>query len=169
MPKVTMENLKDVSFDVFRMFHEQTALVTAGTIDHFNTMTIGWGMLGNVWGHQPGITIYVSPSRYTHEFLEENEFFTITFFPEEYKNDLLMLGSVSGRDRDKVAESNLTPRQLENGIGFAEAELTFVCRKVYSHQFERDRVPARTEKLYSRIEPHYEYIADIVDVFGETR
>ena len=167
MQKITMENLKDTSFDIFRMFAEQTALVTAGTIDHFNTMTIGWGMLGNVWGHTPGITIYVSPSRYTWEFLEKNELFTITFFPKQYNDDLLMLGSVSGRDRDKVAESLLTPKDFGDTVGFEEASLTLVCRKLYGSQFDRERTPAKMERLYSRVEPHYAYIGEIIDAFGE--
>ena len=167
MQKITMENLKDVSFDVFKMFSEQMALVTAGPISHFNTMTIGWGMLGNVWGHQPGITIYVSPSRYTWEFLEQNETFTITFFAKEYEADLMMLGSVSGRDRDKVAESHLTPKDLGGSVGFEEAQLTLVCRKQYSYQFDKEKTPAKMEKLYSRVEPHYVYTADIIDAFGE--
>lgn len=167
MQKVTMENLKDVSFDVFKMFSEQMALVTAGPISHFNTMTIGWGMLGNVWGHQPGITIYVSPSRYTWEFLEQNETFTVTFFPKEYEGDLMMLGSVSGRDRDKVAESHLTPKDLGGAVGFEEAQLTLVCRKQYGYQFDKEKAPAKMEKLYSRVEPHYAYTAEIIDAFGE--
>ena len=67
MQTVTMETLKETKIDVFEKFSEQMALVTAGTIDHFNTMTIGWGMMGNVWGHTPGVTVYVSPNRYTWE------------------------------------------------------------------------------------------------------
>ena len=168
MQKVTMDNLREVSFKVFEKFASQTALVTAGSQDHFNTMTIGWGMLGNVWGHQPGLTIYVSPSRYTWEFLMDSEYFTVTFFPEKYQEDLDYLGTVSGRDKDKIAESHLTPKVLENGIGFEEAELTFVCRKLYTSQFEKEKTPAKMERLYSKVEPHYAFIGEIVDAFGTT-
>lgn len=168
MQTVTMETLKETKIDVFAKFSEQMALVTAGTIDHFNTMTIGWGMMGNVWGHTPGVTVYVSPNRYTWEFMEQYDYFTITFFDKKYHDDLIMLGSVSGRDRDKVAESNLTPKELPNGVGFEEAQLTLVCHKLYSHQFETGKTPAKVDSLYARIQPHYEYIAEITDAFGET-
>ena len=107
MQTVTMETLKETKIDVFKKFSEQMALVTAGTIDHFNTMTVGWGMMGNVWGHTPGVTVYISPNRYTWEFMEQYDYFTITFFDEKYCDDLMMLGSVSGRDEDKVAKAGL--------------------------------------------------------------
>ena len=45
------------------------ALLTAGTLDKFNTMTIGWLTAGIIWGKDV-ITCYVRPSRYTYEFIK---------------------------------------------------------------------------------------------------
>ena len=132
-------------------------------------MTIAWGSLGTIWGPphrgKPILTVYVSPARYTHEFLEENEYFTVSFFPEEYRGDLSLLGSRSGRDGDKVSRTALTPVALPHGVDFAQAELTFVCRKLYAHQFEKDRVPPEVaDWIYSRVPPHTMFIGEIEDV-----
>ena len=164
---ITKDNFLEQKYDVFLKFNKQLAVVAAGNIENFNAMTIGWGMMGNVWGH-PGsaVTIYVSPDRYTYEYLEANEFFTVSFFPEAFREDLMTLGNNSGRNCDKIAMTSLTPRKLDLGVGFEEAELTFVCRKIYSNQFVKEKVPADVAKVYQRISPHQEYIGYIEDAFG---
>ena len=126
--------------------------------------------MGTIWGPphkgKPIITIFVSPARYTHGYLEKNDYFTVSFFPEEYRRDLSILGSRSGRDGDKVALTQLTPIALEHGVDFEQAELTFVCRKLYSHQFEKERVPQEVrEWIYDRsFPPHTMFISEVVDV-----
>lgn len=155
-------------FDVFQMFNDRWALATAGTIEDYNTMTIGWGGMGTIWGppHQgkPVLTIYVSPARYTHSYLEKNDYFTVSFFPEQYRRDLGILGSRSGREGDKVALTSLEPVAVEHGVDFKQAELTFVCRKLYSHQFEVERVPPEVaDWIYTRVPPHTMFIGEIVD------
>ena len=157
------------SYNVFQMFNDRWALVTAGDIDNYNTMTIGWGSMGTIWGPPHNgkavLTVYVSPARYTHEFLEKNAYFTVSFFPEKYRRDLGLLGSRSGRDGDKVALTALEPIPVEHGVDFKQAELTFVCKKIYSHQFEKDRVPAEVvDWIYTRVPPHTMFIGEIVDV-----
>lgn len=88
--------------DVFRKFDEQWALVTAGTPEHYNTMTISWGGLGTLW-RRPVATVYVKKNRYTFEFMEQSDYFTVSFYPEAQRRALSLLGSTSGRDGDKVA------------------------------------------------------------------
>ncbi len=165
---ITKENFRDASYDVFKKFNDQWGIVTAGGIDDYNCMTLGWGMMGNVWAH-PGsaLTIYVQPSRYTFEYMEKNDYFTVCFLPEEHRADAEILGTLSGRDGDKVAKTKLTPVAMEHGVGFVESELTFVCRKVCSQQFDINCVPEAMRKgMYSRLEPHYFYIGYIEDAFG---
>ena len=157
------------SYEVFRMFNDRWALATAGSPEHYNTMTIGWGTLGTIWGPphkgKPIVTIFVSPARYTHEYLEENDYFTVCFFPEEYRKDLALLGSRSGREGDKVALTGLTPVPVEHGVDFAQSELTFVCRKLYTHQFEKEQVPPEVaDWIYTRVPPHTMFIGEVVDV-----
>ena len=157
------------SYEVFRLFNDRWALVTAGNIEDYNTMTVAWGSMGTIWGPphhgKPILTVYVSPARYTHRFLEQNDHFTVSFFPEEYRGDLGVLGSRSGRDGDKVALTKLTPVPLPQGVDFQQAELTFVCKKLYAHQFEKERVPGDVaDWIYSRVPPHTMFIGEIEDV-----
>ena len=70
--------------DIFTKFDKQWALLTAGNKDSFNTMTVSWGGLGTLWS-RPVATVYVRTSRYTHEFMDREDYFTISFFPEHYK------------------------------------------------------------------------------------
>ena len=162
-------NYIEKSYDVFQMFNDRWALVTAGDISNFNTMTIAWGSMGTIWGPphkgKPILTVYVSPARYTHSFLEQNNFFTVSFFSEEYRRDLSILGSRSGRDGDKVALTALEPVAVEHGVDFKQADLTFVCKKLYSHQFEKEQVPADVaDWIYTRVPLHTMFIGEIVDV-----
>ena len=159
----------DKSYEVFRLFNDHWALATAGSIEHYNTMTIGWGSMGTLWGPphkgKPVLTIYVSPARYTHSFLEENEYFTVSFFPEEYRRDLALLGSRSGRDGDKVALTALTPLAIRHGVDFAQAELTFVCKKLYQQQFDIEKVPKDVaDWIYTRGPPHSMFIGEVEEV-----
>lgn len=162
-----MNVLKDLNVDIFKLFDEQWALVSAGTPDDYNTMTISWGSLGTLWAPanngKPIATIYVKPIRHTFKYLEANEYFTLSFFPTEYKKDLAILGSKSGRDGDKVALTQLTPKAVEHGVTFSEASLTLVCRKIYSDDFKREKIPADVaEMFYKTEEPHRFYIGEVI-------
>ena len=121
--------------NIFEQYDKKWALLTAGDKDKFNTMTISWGGLGTLW-NKPVTTVYVRTSRYTNEFMKDNDYFTVSFYPDECKKVLGVLGSKSGRDMDKIHESGLTPKEVENGITFAEAEVTLVCRKLICQRLE---------------------------------
>ena len=166
MTVITRENFMDQQYEIFRKFSRQFAVLTAGTPEKFNAMTIGWGMLGNVWGHTPGITVYVSPDRYTWDFMESSELFTVCFFDESHKKDVMTLGTTSGRNQDKITLTSLTPVPVGGTVGFREAELSFLCRKVYGAQFNLEKLPDFTQDMYKRFAPHYEYIGFIEDAFG---
>lgn len=64
-----MQKLDEREFKTFELFNREWALVTAGSIEDFNTCTVGWGMMGSIWGKpgkgRPAITVYVHPARYT--------------------------------------------------------------------------------------------------------
>ena len=156
--------MEKLDLDVFSAFADDWALVTAGTQGDYNTMTIGWGGLGTLWS-RPAATVYVKRNRYTHAFLEKNDWFTVSFFPAEYKKALGYLGSHSGREGDKVAASGLTPVYLDNAVTFQEASVTLLCRKIYSHDFDVSAVPADIQQSYYETEPpHTIYIGEVVDI-----
>lgn len=150
--------------DAFGLFDQQWALVSAGTLENYNTMTISWGGLGTLWS-RPIATVYVRPNRYTFEFLENNDFFTVSFFPEKYKKDLSVLGSKSGRDGDKVALTNLTPQSVSQGVAFEEASSVLVCKKIYWQDLDPKQMPQEVADSYYKTEPpHRMYIGEVVSV-----
>jgi flavin reductase (DIM6/NTAB) family NADH-FMN oxidoreductase RutF len=150
--------------DVLSVFDKKWALLTAGDSTNFNTMTISWGGLGTIWG-KPVATVYVRTSRYTHDYMDSNEFFTVSFYPEEYKQILGVLGSKSGRDMDKMSGSGLTPVSAGESVTFKEAEITLVCRKIFKQQLDVANMPAEVAKtMYEGQAPHDMYIGEIVDI-----
>lgn len=166
-------------YDPFELFGKQWALVTAGNMEHFNTCTVAWGSLGVLWT-RPGagqtVTVYLHPARYTCDFFKECSTFTVSFFPEDCRKTLSYLGSHSGRDEDKVTASGLTPVAMGNSVTFAESNLTFLCRKVYQHQFEKDAIPPDVQEYYrtkpqvypvdadGSWQPHWMFVGEVLEI-----
>ena len=148
-------------------------LVTAGSEDRgYNTMTASWGHLGSLWGHGGGLptaVIYLRPQRYTKEFVDREELFTLSVFPEEYKKDLGLLGRVSGRDGDKVAQTQLTPVVADDTTYFAQAKLVLVCKKLYRGTLTEDGFVDKSilEEHYPHRDLHDFYVGQILKVLVE--
>ena len=159
--------MKEFTTDIFTLYDKKWGLLCAGTMAEHNAMTISWGQLGSLWGN-PGkakkiATVFVKPVRYTYKFMEKSGIFTICWFPGEFRKDLGILGSKSGRDGDKLALTGLSPKAVAGGVGYEQASLTLVCRKIYSDKLDRDRIPAdAVQGFYLDEEPHHLYIGEIV-------
>lgn len=124
--------------NLIKLIASDWMLVTAGTPEKFNTMTANWGGMGYLWNKNV-VFVFVRPERYTYEFMEKTDGFTLTFFDEKYRDALNLCGVKSGRNCNKVAEAGLTPYFTESGYpAFAEASLVLECRKLYATQLERD-------------------------------
>lgn len=140
------------------------ALVTSGSIDNFNTMTIGWGVTGVLWGKDVFI-VYVRPSRYTYEFMENNVYFTVSFYDDCYKKELGYLGTKSGRNTNKVSDVNFTPFAIGESVSFKEANLTILCKKIYIQDLEESYFPEDVVKRYYPTDDvHRYYIGEIIDI-----
>lgn len=161
-------------YPVFDMFKNKWALVTAGTMDSYDGCTIGWGSLGTIW-NKDTVTVYVHPDRYTSEFLRNHDTFTVSFFPEEYRKALGYMGSHSGRNEDKAVHAGLTPVPMKDTVGFKEATLTFVCKKLYQHQFSREDLSQKIQDFYAKSpkvypdyaggwQPHYVFVGEVLEV-----
>ena len=155
---------KQLDQNVFSLIGDQWMLVTAGDKDKCNTMTASWGGLGVLWG-KPSATCYIRPQRYTKEFLDANEYFTLTFFGEEYRKALSLCGSKSGREIDKVKECGFTVLEGECGAPyFDQAQLTLVCRKRFVQPMDSGNIPEDVkEKFYAEKDYHFIYIGEIVE------
>ena len=150
--------------DAFDEFGNQWALVAAGTMDDHNAMTVSWGGVGCLWGKSVA-TVYIRPNRHTYGYFEENEYFTVSFYPEDCKKALGVMGSKSGRDCDKVGMTRLTPQAVENSMTFAQASVTLVCRKMYRQFMDADAMPKDVlDTFYKDGDIHYMFIGEVMDV-----
>jgi flavin reductase (DIM6/NTAB) family NADH-FMN oxidoreductase RutF len=117
------------------LFHYQWVLLATGDFHSgdYNAMTIGWGAIGTMWS-KPFAFVAVRHSRYTYQFMEKYETFTLAAFPEAHHDALSLLGTRSGRDGDKIADSGLTPEASIQvaAPSFKEAEIIIECRKIYA-------------------------------------
>jgi flavin reductase (DIM6/NTAB) family NADH-FMN oxidoreductase RutF len=152
-------------------------LITAGDgrpEGDWNTMTASWGGLGTLWGREVAF-MFIRPSRRTFEFANDNELFTLSFFDEAYRGALNFIGSKSGRDYDKAAETGLSPLVFDGiakgraAIGFTEAESIIVCRKLYTHDFDPKKFldAPLIEKAYNGRDYHRMYIGEILTVLAK--
>ena len=164
-----------ISFEKFLLrgydlWANQWMLLTSGDFRkaHFNTMVVGWGSFGHMW-NKPFAQVVVRPTRYTYEFMEQYETFTLCAFPEQYRQAVELLGTKSGRDGNKIAEAGITPIAASQvaAPGFAEAELLVECRKMYWDDFEPEQfLDPSIENNYPLKDYHRVYFGEIVMVSG---
>lgn len=160
-------NIYELPMNPFQKIGNEWMLITAKKADGtFNTMTASWGGAGVLWG-KPVITAYIRPQRYTKEFVDAGEMFTLTFFDGACKKEMGYLGKVSGRDEDKVAKTGLTPVQVEGEPTFAEAKLVLVCRKLYEDTIKPElfKDASIDGKWYPEKDYHTMYIAEVTEAY----
>ena len=157
---------KELVMNPFAAIGDQWMLITAGTADKCNTMTASWGGVGVLWG-KPVATAYIRPQRYTKQFVDEQEYFTLSFLPESQRENLSYCGRVSGRDEDKIAHCGFTVETAECGAPyFAEAETVLVCRKLYRQRIDpADFIDGDVDRWYPEKDYHDMYIAEIVEAY----
>ena len=155
----------DFNTDIFKQFDQKWALLSAGKAAAHNTMTISWGGMGTLW-NKPVVTVYVKPLRFTNKFMKENEYFTVSFLPEEYRKAVLTMGTMTGRHHtDKDAAAGLTVKDLGEAVTYEEAELVFLCRKIYWQDMITQHMPSDVvREYYTPDEPHTMYIGEVVDI-----
>ncbi|MDR0982149.1 MAG: flavin reductase [Culturomica sp.] len=157
----------DFQEKIVKLIAKDWMLITAGTPDKFNTMTASWGCLGNLW-NKPVAIVFVRPQRYTFEFTEANDRMTLSFFPDNYRPQLTLLGTKSGRDTDKVKESGLTPIQTPYGnMTFKEARIVVEGKKLYADFFEPESFIDKSidTSIYPTKDYHKMYIIEIENIY----
>lgn len=164
-------SVEALSLRVYDLWENQWLLLTAGDFQsgHYNAMTIGWGSIGRMWD-KPFVQVVVRPTRYTYEFMERYDTFTVCAFPETCKPALTLLGSKSGRDGNKIQESGLHPMASHyvKAPCFEEAELVFECRKMYWDDFDPGHfLDSEIQFLYPKKDYHRVYFGEILGIFGD--
>lgn len=162
--------IEDFAPRIFHLFDEQWLVLACGDFSrrHFNAMTISWGSMGTIWD-RPFVQVVVRPPRYTSEFMNRYDTFTVSAFGEEHRDALNLLGSTSGRGGDKIAASGLTPvaSQKVASPGFDEAELVVECRKLFWQDIDPGHfVDVGIERYYPEKDYHRMFFGEVVGVFG---
>jgi len=142
MKKTNPVNVKDMIFDqlfkqispeeicynVFTLAGKDFFAITAGKKDHYNSM-IGSGGGFAVLFKKPATWCVIRADRYTLEMILKEQTYTMSYFPDDYKEQMLFLGSKSGRDSKKMKEVELTSVQTPSGnMSFKEARLIIECK-----------------------------------------
>ena len=155
-----------LEFDPFTKIGKEWALVSAGDKNKYNTMTVSWGGVGVLWGKNV-VFIFIRDSRYTKEFLDKGELFSLSFLSEQYRDSLNYCGSHSGRDcGDKFAKAGLTPA-FRHSIPYPdEANLLFLCKKMAAGPITEDSFTDASimSKWYSDHDMHMMYVGEIIEV-----
>lgn len=144
----------------------------------FNSMVIGWGGLGTVWG-RPTFTVYVREHRYTKAQLDAAGEFTVSIPADGIIPSIAKIcGTQSGRDVDKETAAHLTlePPEAVYVPGIREYPLTLECRILYSQKQELEKLPKDIrEQMYpqdvdgtycmANRDAHTAYIGEIVAAY----
>lgn len=167
LKNIPIRKLKIKAFD---LWDNDWLLLTSGDYSSgkYNTMTVAWGSIGNMW-NLPFVMVVVRPTRFTFEFLNSYQSFTLCGFSKEYKKALNILGTKSGRDCDKIKEAGLTTMKSELVAApiFEEADLVIECKKIYSDDFNPAHfIDARIEKNYPLKDYHQMIFGEILKVRG---
>ena len=154
---------KEIKGNLIEAISNEWMLVTAGGSDAYNMMTASWGFAGEMWGNDSVIAM-VRPQRYTMDFINNNEYFTLSFYGDN-KDIHKICGSKSGRDVDKTALTGLTPVFSDNTVYFNEARLVLVCKKQYVGRLnEENFVDKEPLKWYENKDFHYMIVGKIEKV-----
>jgi flavin reductase (DIM6/NTAB) family NADH-FMN oxidoreductase RutF len=156
-----------MEFNPFTTIGKDWALVSAGSKAKANTMTISWGGVGVLWGKNVAF-IFIRDSRYTKEFLDNYEFFSISFMGEDYKDALNYCGSHSGRDVDKVKAAGLTWNYKHSIPFIDEGDFIFICHKLSATRITEDSfISPDVKNWYAGGDMHTMYVGEIMDFLAK--
>jgi flavin reductase (DIM6/NTAB) family NADH-FMN oxidoreductase RutF len=149
----------------FKLLGKDWMLITAEKDGKVNTMTASWGGFGVMWDKNVAF-IVIRPQRYTKEFVDSSDSFSLTFFDNSFKKQLGYLGTVSGRDQDKIGNSNLTVLHTNDTPYFEEAKIAIFCKKLYSQEYKTECFISQelNEKWYPDIDHHTLYITEVTKI-----
>lgn len=168
--KMETIDVNDFDTKIFELWGKKWLLLTSGDYSkkEYNSMTVAWGSIGIMW-NRPFVQVVVRPTRHTDLFMKKYDTFTVTAFPEEFRDKLKYFGTVSGRDENKIERSQLTliKPELVDCPSFAEAELSLECRKIYSSKFLNEEfLDKDIENSYPDKDYHNVYFGEILRIKG---
>jgi len=155
----------DFNYNVFNLIDKDWMLITAGDISKYNNMTASWGGMGILW-NKPVTYIFIRPTRFTYNFIEQNDYFTICFFEEKYRNILQLSGTKSGNQINKMTELGLTAIKSENNsVYYAESKIVIECKKIYFQDLNKNNfLEKKIINHYPKNDFHRMYVGEITNL-----
>lgn len=156
---------KEFNYSPFKLIGEDWMLITAEKDGKVNTMTASWGGLGVMWNKNVAY-IVIRPQRYTKEFVDSADSFSLTFFDDSFREILSYLGTKSGRDEDKIKKSNLTVVHDNNIPYFEEASIAIFCKKLFAQEYKPESFIDLeiNKKCYPNSDHHTLYIGEVTKI-----
>lgn len=167
-----MHSFQDVSVDLvemnpFEKVGKDWMVVTAGSEKMSNAMTASWGGFGVMWGKNVAYVV-IRHSRFTKTFIDRDKKFSLSFLSEKHRGLMKFLGTVSGRDEDKMREANVLVN-FHKDVPFMDlADLVFICRVMSATEIKaEDFIDDNIDKQwYGDGDYHTMYIAEITDILA---
>lgn len=158
-------NIREIKESAVKMISDDWALLSAGNESKWNTMTVSWGGIGEIWGKDVAF-VFVRPQRYTKEFIDKNGRFTLSFFGGEMKKEMGILGKISGRNEDKIALSRIKGVFEADTVYVDGAKYVLVCKTLYTDFIKPENFIEKDndEKWYAQKDYHKVYVAQIEKV-----
>jgi flavin reductase (DIM6/NTAB) family NADH-FMN oxidoreductase RutF len=163
--QISQEEMYDI-VNVSTLIGKDFPVITAGKEEHYDSMVGSGSCLGLLF-KKPATWGAFRADRYTLELIQKEQTYTMSYFPDEYKNQALFLGSKSGRDSEKMKEVELTSVQTPSGNrSFKEARLIIECKVMIITTIHPNDIYSQEAKDYVKEEykdaNHYRKF-----VFGE--
>lgn len=152
----------EIKGNIIDAISNEWMLITAGNQDKYNMMTASWGFAGEVWGSD-SVMVLVRPQRYTMEFINNNDYFTLSFYGNQ-KELHKICGSKSGRDINKMDIEGLTPVFSNDSVYFEEARMVIICQKQYIQQMTEDSFIDKEPMRWYNNDLHFMIIGKIEKV-----
>ena len=152
-------------------FAPRVYLGTAGDREHYNSLTLGWGACGVLWG-KPVAIVYIRETRFSYAYFEASPVFTLSWYAADKRQTLVrVFGGTSGRDTDKEKASGFTPVETpDGGVTYLEAERVVVCRKVMRQPVPQEFVPKpMAEKMNQDGHVHIQYTGEVLGVWRKRK
>lgn len=157
-----------LELDPFTKIGTEWMAVTAGDEEKVNTMTASWGTLGVLWGKNV-VSIFIRDSRYTKEFIDKQDTFSLTFFDQENKPALKYFGAVSGRIEDKISNAKMHIDRAKDGTPYIdEGNLVFICRKMSATKISPEQFidSSIDGTWYKDGDYHTMYIGEVTEILA---
>lgn len=166
-----MNDLKKIAIDDFKInpftsLAKDWMLISAGDATNYNTLTASWGGFGFLWNENVSY-IFIRPQRYTKEFIDNYDTYSLCFFDDEYKDKLSYLGSVSGRDENKIDKVDMEVALIDETPYFKDAKTVIICRKLYQQTLTKQCFLEKDKDVinYPENDYHTMYIARIISIY----